>query len=71
MFLGGYTLVGKFNYQKNNRRYKKQMSIKDLKNKQIVQEFANCDKETYQIIEKTNPSLKLMIDVCSEIVNNR
>ncbi|WP_167880888.1 hypothetical protein [Methanococcoides sp. AM1] len=38
----------------------------------LVQEFASAhdDPELYQIIEKTNPTLKMLVDVASEIMED-
>ncbi|MCM1986828.1 hypothetical protein [Methanococcoides seepicolus] len=38
----------------------------------LIQEFASVhnDPELYQIIEKTNPTLKMLVDVASEIMGD-
>ena len=43
-----------------------------LQHHPLIQEFASVtsDPELYQIIEKTNPTLKMLVDVASEIMGD-
>ena len=44
--------------------------VEVLQQHPLVQQFASAhnDPELYQIIEKTNPTLKMLVDVASEIM---